>query len=217
MSEYTILFIDEEQDWINSIANSLERNDEGIEIRMLAIKPVNNNTKDNILSQIDEEKFDYLIVDYYLNQNVNLDFNGEDLLVAFRENHPTIPAMLLSSDRDRAFGDTSVTDPYHICDKEDVDESFFVNNIKKAIDIHNMQLSDWENELSQLAEKEKSEGLRDKEYSRLIELDSLLEKAIGDQHTSISKDLKQPKNQEYLKGILKETDLLLNEIRKNGT
>ncbi len=104
MKKYKILFVDEVAADIRRFQRYVKNNDSDKDFELIVMTP--ENTLDNFLNEIKDEKFDAIITDHRLyEENANISFNGLDLVKAILGEKINFPCFVLTSFDDEAVAD----------------------------------------------------------------------------------------------------------------
>ena len=101
-----------------------------------------------------------------------------------------------------------------ITSTDDKEKTMFKEKIRIQIDHYLKLIMDSENEFNGLVEKSKSATLNAKEDERLLELDTFLAHSMN-KKSALPKRLKEPVYLEKLDKLIKTTNDMLNEIKKD--
>lgn len=98
----------------------------------------------------------------------------------------------------------------------DFDDAIFLDKIKNQILHYRKKIEDSENELLELIEKSKKQGLDAQDEARLLELDTFIEQST-DKKSALPQHLKGTKNLDALHKMIEKTDELLESLKKNNS
>lgn len=208
----TICYVDEEARDIDSFIFAMEP--------YFKVKDIHVQSSTEFTTLLDEiltEKFDYLIVDYYLNEYSAVGYTGDDVILEFSRRYKEFPVMLLTSDDKRAINMAEGIDVEIIHDKreysEDVDT--FVERVNKKIDKYNKDQATAEEELIALNQKAQDSELTAVEEQRRNELDSFLDESLGAAAKTVTLTEKETTNALRLTELIDKTDALIQKLSKD--
>jgi len=216
MAKYKILFVDEVEADIRRFQRYVHNNDTDQIFELVAITP--KNSLENFMEEIKEENFDAIITDHKLHEeNANISFDGIDLVREIFKEKAGFPCFVLTSFDDEAVengDDVNIVYIKGLMDKDGENKAHatFLKKIEKQIIHYKNRIKNAEKELLNLIEKSKNQLLNAKEEARLLELDTLIEKATN-QPSSLPNHLKSMKNLNELHKMIDNTDALLVELR----
>jgi DNA-binding NarL/FixJ family response regulator len=213
--KYTILYIDEEPEEVRTFKWRLRK-----DFKVETIDPADKDLEE-ILEILDTSSFDYLIVDFDLNETSNIGYDGDTVLNAFLNKYPDFPSMLLTNHDQAAIENATDLDVERIRSKSEYngeDEGLresFIKRIKAKVTQYKNEHIKKENRLQELVTKrENGEELSAEEEGELIGLDTYLDTSLGGNPNPIPEEFKTTTNIERLNSLLGKTDTLLEEIEK---
>lgn len=219
MQKYRILFIDEVDADIRRFQRYVDKKDTNKDFDLVVMTP--EDTLDNFLNAIKDEKFDAIITDHKLHEeNANISFDGLDLVKAILNEKTGFPCFVLTSFDDEAVSDGEDVNIVYIKGLMDVDaenkaNATFLDKIKNQILHYRKRISDSEEELLELVAKSNGQNLNAKDEARLIELDTFIEQST-DKKSALPKHLKGTKNLDALHKMIDNTDELLKKLKKSN-
>ena len=219
MIEYKILFVDEEEEALESFELYVYDRNSDKSVDLIAMIP--HDSLDELLEYIEVEKFDAIITDHKLNEKKSsIEYDGIDLVRAIQTQKENFPCFILTGwDKEAVENgdDANIVYYKYFKDPEGIKHATFLDQIKNQILKYRRKIKDSEKELLNLIEKSQDNPLNAKEESRLIELDTFIENATNKQ-SSLPEHLKGTKNLDELHKMIDSTDKLLAELRelKNG-
>ncbi len=220
MKKYKILFVDEVAADIRRFQRYVEKNDSDKDFELIVMTP--ENTLDNFLNEIKDEKFDAIITDHRLyEENANISFNGLDLVKAILGEKIHFPCFVLTSFDDEVVADGEDVNIVYIkglmhTDAEGSGHATFLDKIKNQILHHRKRIQEAENELLELVKKPNKQDLNAEDEARLQELDTFIEQSSG-KKSSLPKHLKGTKNLDALHKLIESTDELLKNLNQNNS
>ncbi|MEQ9287030.1 MAG: hypothetical protein RIG77_08995 [Cyclobacteriaceae bacterium] len=174
---YKIAFIDEDESQNEDFQLYFEEYSDVFEV--LIIDP-RSKSKDEIVDEVIASRCDVIAIDYYLRYSSSkVDFNGDELLLRFKERKLNMPLIILTSDTDKASTEGSLLPPnFKIFDKtvlDNIKDESFKNELLAYIQYYKNLEDEYKKEFSELTlRQKKGEILTGKEKRRIILLNSLL-------------------------------------------
>jgi len=216
MSEYKILFVDEVEADIRRFQRYVHRKDTERKFELITKTP--ENTLDNFMNEIKDEKFDAIITDHKLHEaNANISFDGVDLVRKILSEKEFFPCFVLTSFDDEAVINGDDVNIVYIKGLMDIDgevkaHATFLDKIENQIKHYRKKIKNFQEELLQLIKKSKNTPLNAQEEARLLELDGFIERATN-KPSSLPNHLKSTKNLDELHKMIDSTDKLLEELK----
>lgn len=165
------------------------------------------------VNEIIDLHVDALITDFNLSEAGPLSYNGEQLVSAFLETCGDFPCFIRTSfDEDALISSDDVNRVYskNVADEESAGRYLF-KRIALQIEHHRRKITEWQKELADLLEKEKSQ-LTAFDINRIIELDTKIENSFGKDMAipiSVKKGLFESENK-----LIEETERLVSDIKR---
>lgn len=216
-NEYRVLYIDEDP----RENNRFERNFvNDFDVSTVDFEGI---TLETLSSQLEERNFDYLIVDFHLNEKSGCGFNGDEVLQGFLTKFPDFPAMLLTNYGEVAIEQVKDFDAEKIRSKKEylTDEfkQVFTMRVKAKIDEYRNKNSEAQIRIEELLAKKATPGqeLTAEEENELIQLDSFLDESIAGDARKIPEEMKSMTNTNRLETLLNKTDELIEKLKKYET
>ena len=216
MDEYRVLYIDEDV----TENNRFERN--FVNDFTVATVDFNGITLDSLNARLDERDFDYLVVDFHLNEKSGCGFDGDVVLQGFLAKFPDFPGILLTNNGEAAIENVKDLDVEKIRSKKEylTDEfkEVFTKRIKAKIDEYKKKNTDAQERIKELiAKKADGTDLTAEEEAEVVQLDTFLDESLaGDAH-QIPEEMKQMTNTTRLETLLAKTDELIEKLKKYET
>lgn len=163
---------------------------------------------------------DAIVTDFRLNEiregiNYVVKYNGIDLLDMVRAQRNDFPCFVITSFDDQAVNVSEdvnlVYDKSLLLTTHEKEKVPFAARVIQQIDKYRAKLKNAERELSFLLAKRKTGEVDVYDEDRIIELDTFLERALGDQD-SVPKELKKFTNLDRLNKLIDKVDELLSRI-----
>jgi len=216
MTEYKILFVDEVEADIRRFQRYVHRRD--IDKKFELVTKVPQNTLENFMNEIRDEKFDAIITDHKLHEeNANISFDGIDLVREILSEKINFPCFVLTSFDDEAVINGDDVNIVYIkglmdSDGENKAHATFLDKIENQIKHYRKKIDDSEKELLALITKSNQQALNAQEEARLIELDNFIENTTH-KPSSLPQHLKSTKNLNELHKMIENTDELLAQLK----
>ena len=213
MPEYKVLYVDEDKKENHQFERSF--------VDDFSVDTVNFDgiTFESLISRLEDRDFDYLVVDFHLNEKSNCGFDGDQVVKDFVSKFPHFPVMLLTNHDERAIESVAELDVERIRSKKEyTNEEFkeaFTKRIKAKIDEYRKQNSDAQERIQALIDKKKAgQELTAEEEAEVIQLDTFLDETLDGQSRDIPDDMKLMTNTQRLETILKKTDDLIEKLKE---
>ena len=217
MAEYKILFVDEVDADIRRFQRYVHKNDIDNQFNLITMTP--ENSLENFMKKIKNENFDAIITDHKLHEeNANISFDGIELVREIFKEKVGFPCFVLTSYDDEAVengDDVNIVYIKGLMDKDGENKAHatFLTKIENQIKHYRKKIEDAQTQLLELINKSKEIPLNANEESKLLELDTFIEKATS-RASSIPEHLKGTKNLDELHKMIDSTDKLLEELKK---
>lgn len=209
-SKYTLCYIDESATEMADFVGEMEP------YFYLAEVPVKDSEPlDDLIERLKTTEFDYLVVDYHLNQDIRLEYDGDAVIRSFKSIFKDFPCMLLSSDGKGAVTQSEGVSADLVRDKSEVYESknqdVVVERINKSITQYKTRLANAEERYKQLQEKKVLSSLTLEEEKEATELNELLDESLDASSPLVHIDIT---NGDRLNDLIKKTDDLIKKIEE---
>ena len=161
---------------------------------------------------------DFNLAEYKTDIQHPVPYDGVKLVDSIREIRRDFPCFVLTSYDTNAIQeskDVNLIYPKEILNQK-IGETTLQEKVRVQIEHYLARLRDSSDEFNKLAAKGRTESLNETEESRLLELDTFLENSINAKK-AIPKTAKQTIGIKKLNELLKSTDALLGELRKERT
>lgn len=217
MTQYKILYVDEVEADIHRFQLYVHKNDSEKKFELITLTP--ENTLNNFMDIIRDEKFDAIITDHKLHEeNSNINFDGIDLVREIFKEKPNFPCFVLTSYDEEAVENGDDVNIVYIKGLMDTDgeskaHATFLRKIENQIKHYIKKIEDAQSELLELVNIENEKTLNAHQEARLLELDNFIEKSTNNS-SSIPGHLKSTKNLDELHKMINSTDKLLEELKK---
>ena len=215
MTEYKILFVDEEVEALENFQYYIHHRNSDKEVSLTAMVP--HDKLEELLSYIEVENFDAIITDHKLNEKkASIEYDGLELVSAIQAKKNNFPCFVLTGwDKDAVENgdDANIVYLKNFEDPEGDSHATFLDKIKNQILKYRKKIKSAKIELLELISKSRKNHLNAQEEARLVELDSFIEKST-DQKSAIPKHLKGTKNLDEIHKMIDSTDKLLKELKK---
>ena len=209
-SKYTICYVDENATEVADFIGEMEPYFDVIETTVQ-----DGEKLDELVERLRVKEFDYLVVDYHLNQDINLDFDGDAVIKKFTSIFKGFPCMLLSSDGKGAIAHSEGVSADIVRDKSEVYDSklreVVLGRINKAIRQYKTQLIEAEARYKVLRDKKEKTGLTLEEESEATKLNELLDSSLDASASLVPIDIT---NGNRLIELIQKTDNLIKKIEQ---
>jgi hypothetical protein len=216
MEKYRLGIIDEtEKDRIKSIAHFQDNSIYNFECVELSLEV---DSEDEIIEQIIEQKLDCVAIDYKLIDHPRLSFNGNLVLNKLLSEKHKFPAFILTNLVPDASQEN--IDDFRIISKrainpESPEGEELIRKLKNYTDKYYKRITESEDELYYLIEKELKEELNDIDRDRMIKLDDFLEHSLSAK-SKIPSGWKRPSGFEDISKMTKLAEEILKEIKSDN-
>lgn len=207
---YKIVYIDDEP----SDIHKFERDMENI-FDVEPLQVVRETALDDLVTQLTNATFDYLIVDFHLTDKTNCGYNGDEILKGFLDKLPHFPAMLLTNFDESAIKSAKDLDVDRIHSKFSSEDELrvFVTRVETKIEQYQVRRKAANDRLIQLKEKASTDnGLTVNEEEEALELDTFLEETLDAQSPELAKSILST-NSSRLDTLLEKTDALIEKLK----
>lgn len=220
---YRILFVDEQQEDIDSFKDYIEEKDLESAFEVLSMYPLGN--LDQMIEEIMSMHLDAVITDFRLNEyKENIDYNvpydGSQLVEKIMDEREDYPCFVLTSYDDEAIGKSEdvnivyIKGILHGSEKETKAKATFLDRLKNQIIHYHFKLEKAEERLVELLKKSKGEKLDAGEEEELLKLDSLIERSLDKKHR-VPETVKRSTESKSLSELLKTVDDLKKKLGNN--
>lgn len=210
-NKYHVLYIDDDPSEIREVIRSLERTGE-LEVKGFPIK--GDTPFDEVTALLSQGNFDYLLIDYMLNEKTGWGMNGNEVLEWFLDRYPHFPAIVVTSNEMKALQEVDNIDAEKIRSKNEYDEKeddSFVTRIISRIKRYHIRIEEAESRLLQLKEKSSTAELNAIEANDYVKYDKFLQETLGGKVIEIPDDIIY-RDEGKLNDLLEKTDKLITMI-----
>ena len=211
MIQYKILYVDEVESERNRFLRYIHKNDDEKEFLTEALEP--DAKLEKFLERILNDNYDAIITDHKLSEaNPHVQYDGLELVEAILKSRIDFPCFVLTSFDDDAVRDGDDVNIVYIkglMTNEEGHLAKFIYKIKNQIKHHRKKTDNAKAELKEILKKD---YLNASDESRLIELDTYLERTTNIK-SSIPPQLKSSTNLSELHKMIDNTDQLLAELK----
>lgn len=207
---YKIIYIDDESTDIHRF----ERDMDGV-FDVKTIQIVADTVLGELIESLTASTFDYLIVDFHLNDKTNCGYNGDAILKGFLEKLPHFPAMLLTNFDESAIKTAKDLDVDKIHSKFSNEDEMrlFVTRVETKIEQYQSQKQNASSRLIELKQKASSAALTANEEEEALELDTFLEETLDAKSPDLAKSILSS-NGSRLDALLTKTDSLIETLKE---
>lgn len=204
----TILYIDDQDRDLHRLQRAL---DGQFEVKTINPRGI---AFQELMVSLKEKDFDYLIVDYRLN-NSGCGYDGDEIAKAFSREFPHFPLMLLTTHENGALEEVAGFDLTKIRPKKDIGKETFPLLIRRQIEKYNNDAEEKATELEQLIDRRQSGvELNAEEEDNLLKLDVFLEEVLGIDSPDVPEHLRHPSNDAKITALLNKTDALIAKLER---
>lgn len=212
--KYRIIYIDESDAWLNTFYQTFKD-----DFEIIRIKVNEESTIDSLIKEIFKNEPDGVVTDYLLDEEGQVDFNGNQIVDAIRKVKPHFPITMLTSYEPQAIN--HMDDVHIINGKSDLDgESeealqILKSKIKHDIDNFYRKLSNTQSQIEDLVKKKNESELEPQEEEDLTKLFILMDELEPD-GKEIRANLIKSESITKLNDFVNETKEILEELRKRS-
>lgn len=212
--KYKIVYTDESDAWLNTFYQTFKT-----DFEVVRIKVKEDSTIDSLVKQIFECDPDGVVTDYLLDEEGQVDFNGNQIVDAIRKVKPHFPIILLTAYEPQAIN--QMDDVHIINGKGDLDgESEEALEILRAKIKHNIanyyrKISSTQSKIEKLVEKKNQNRLEPQEEEDLTKLFILMDE-LEPEGKEVRANLIESESITKLNDFVSETREILNELRKRN-
>ncbi len=212
--KYKIVYIDEDDGWINTFYHSFKNDFEIVKIEVDSTSSI-----DGIIKEIFDNEIDGVVTDYLLDEQGDVDFNGNKIVEAIKSYKPHFPLTMLTAHEPQAIN--FMDDVHIIYDKKVLDEGYeedlkiLKKKIKSNIDRYYSKIETTEKRIEELVKKKNEDTLTPKEEEELMKLFILMDE-LEPEGKEIPTHLTQPESITKLNDFVNETRAILEELKKNN-
>ena len=221
---YKILFIDEEQDDIDSFFDYIEEKDVDGEFEIKSVLP--SKSLEEMVEEIISYHPDAIVTDFMLNEiktliDYNIPYNGVELVEEILMQREGFPCFVITSFDDEAISKSDdvnlvyIKGILHGTEIESKAKASFLDRVKNQIIHYQTNLVTAENRIIELLQKKEETALNANEEEELIHLDGLIEKAL-DKRYNIASHIKTESESESLTQLLNKVDELTQNLKNKG-
>lgn len=217
---YKILFVDEQQEDIDSFKDYIEEKDlEGIfEVHdKYPLESLESMVEEVMSMHVDAVITDFRLNEYKENIDYNVPYDGAQLVEGILAEREDFPCFVLTSFDDEAVGKSEdvnivyIKGILHGTEKETNAKATFLDRLKNQIIHHKSKLEKAERRLVELLEKSKTQELDALEEEELLRLDSLIEKSLDKKYV-VPDVVKRTTESRSLSELLKAVDELKKKL-----
>lgn len=206
--KYKIGYIDESEDDVILFQQQFS---DYFDIEILPID--SSTTMEDVISWIYTTHLDIIVVDYRLKENLEIDFNGNEILETLNRQRLNFPMYMITAHEDEAISESDESLDDLIFDKELVSNNLdiMVTRIENKIKKYKFELEQKEKRHRELSLKNE---LTIKEEEELLRLDYFLEETTSKLGvTPIT--LKDTKSLKKLCELIEKVDKIIEKLERN--
>lgn len=209
---YKIAHIDENAAAINNFYQNFKT-----DFEILKIKVDANSTIDLIIQESFDNHVDAIVVDYMLDEEGDVNFNGNLIFDKIRKIRPHFPIVMLTSHEPQAIDhmeDVHIIYSKDILDGESEDElEIFKAKLKSNIERYYSKIQNTEKSIEALVKKKNEQGLEPPEEEELTKLFILMDE-LEPEGKEIPVNLVQKESITKLNDFVTKTKEILEELKK---
>ena len=209
---YKIAHIDENAAAINNFYQNFKS-----DFEILKIKVDANSTIDLIIQESFNNKVDAIVVDYMLDEEGDVNFNGNLIFDKIRKIRPHFPIVMLTSHEPQAIDhmeDVHIIYSKDILDGESEDElEIFKTKLKSNIERYYSKFQNTEKSIEELVKKKNESGLEPSEEETLTKLFILMDE-LDPEGKELPANLIQSGTITKLNDFVSQTKEILEELKK---
>ncbi|WP_417861531.1 hypothetical protein [Winogradskyella sediminis] len=212
--KYRIVYIDESDAWLNTFYQTFKA-----DFEIIRIKVNEDSTINSIVEEIFKNEPDGVVTDYLLDEEGQVNFNGNQIVDAIRKVKPHFPITMLTSYEPQAIN--HMEDVHIINGKSDLDgESEEALQILKSKIQHDIEsfyrkLSATQSKIEELVKKKNESELEPQEEEDLTKLFILMDE-LEPEGKEIRANLIKSESITKLNDFVIETKEILEELRKRS-
>jgi hypothetical protein len=212
--KYRIVYIDESDAWLNTFYQTFKN-----DFEITRIKVSSESTVESILQKAFESNPDGIVTDYLLDEEGDVNFNGNKIVAAIQSMRPHFPITMLTSYEPQAIN--HMDDVHIINGKGDLDgESEEALEILKAkirsdIESYYRKISTTEKQIEELVKKKNESNLEPEEEEQLTKLFILMDE-LEPEGKEIRANLIKPESISQLNDFVLQTKEILDELKKGN-
>ena len=209
---YKIAHIDENAAAINNFYQNFKS-----DFEILKIKVDANSTIDLIIQESFNNKVDAIVVEYMLDEEGDVNFNGNLIFDKIRKIRPHFPIVMLTSHEPQAIDhmeDVHIIYSKDILDGESEDElEIFKTKLKSNIERYYSKFQNTEKSIEELVKKKNESGLEPSEEETLTKLFILMDE-LDPEGKELPANLIQSGTITKLNDFVSQTKEILEELKK---
>ncbi len=211
---YKIAHIDENAAAINNFYQNFKNDFEILKIEVDA-----NSTIDLIIQEACSNEVDAIVVDYMLDEEGDVNFNGNLIFDSIRKIRPHFPIVMLTSHEPQAIDhmeDVHIIYSKDILDGESEDKlEIFKTKLKSNIERYYSKFKNTEKNIEELVKKKNEMGLEPFEEESLTKLFILMDE-LDPEGKELPTNLMQTESITKLNDFVAQTKEILEELKKSN-
>lgn len=219
---YKVLFIDEQQDDIDTFKDYVEKTNTTESIEVISEYPL--ATLEEMVQHIFKLNPDAVISDFMLNEykdevTYNVPYNGVELVNEVLAIRKGFPCFVMTSFDDTAIKESDdvnivyIKDILHKPEKDTGAKANFLERVEKQIQRYKTRIQEAETKLTELIQLKKEGSATLSQEQEIIDLDHFLEMAV-DNRNVIPIEYKSLSNISRLEAIINKVDSLLEKVER---
>lgn len=212
--KYKIVYIDENDAWLNTVYQTLKNDFEVLRIKVNAESSVKK-----IVEELFKSEIDAIITDYLLEEEGEVSFNGNKIVEEIRSMKPHFPIIMLTSHEPQAIShmdDVHIIYGKGILDGESEEElELFKTKIKSNITTYYSKIENTQKKIEELVKKQDEIGLEMSEEEELTKLFILMDE-FEPEGKELPANLIHPNSITKLNDFVAQTREILEELKKGN-
>jgi len=210
---YKIAYIDEDAAAINNFYHYFKSTFE-----ILKIKVDTQSSIDSIIQETLDNHVDAIMVDYMLDEEGDVDFNGNLIFDQIKKTRPHFPIIMLTSHEPQAIDhmeEVHIIYSKDILDGESSEElEIFKSKIKSSIERYYSKIRNTEKSIEELVKKKNENGLEPSEEGDLTKLYIIMDE-LDPEGKELPSNLIQHESITKLNEFVAQTKEILDELKKS--
>jgi len=212
--KYKIAYIDENDGWLLTFYQTFKS-----DFEIMRIKVDSDSSVSTIVDEIFKNELDGLVTDYLLDEEGNVDFNGDKIVEAVKSFKPHFPITMLTSYEPQAIqnmDDVNVINGKDILNGENEEKlEILKTKIKSNIDRYYTRIETTENRIEELVKKRNENALEPSEEEELTKLFILMDE-FEPEGKGMPANLIQTEAITKLNDFVSQTREILEELKKKN-
>ncbi|NDI98336.1 hypothetical protein GWA97_04540 [Flavobacterium sp. LaA7.5] len=212
--KYKLAYIDENDGWLLTFYQTFKNDFDVLKIKVNAESSINN-----ILETVFSNNADGIVTDFLLNEEGDVDFNGNKIVDKVKAYKPHFPLIMLTSYEPEAISqmdDVNIVNGKDILDGESNEKiEIFKTKIKATIERYYSKIKNTHTKIERLVKKKNDIGLEPNEEEELTKLFILLDE-LEPEGKEVQTNLIQNESITKLNEFVRQTREILEELKKTN-